>query len=294
METGTPEGVRHNPESQEKNQEKNRPLRYAGIFAGAFVRTIAVVLGLTATFLLFVTVTEWSQKSSCNVAVRTLYGTLLTYGNDGDSTDSGALVRALEADELDETIVAVVLDVDSLGGLPVAGEEVANQLARMTKPTVAVIRSAGTSAAYWAAVGADHIIASPSSDIGSIGVIVEFPDESEKNKNEGIFVNEFTSGVFKNLGTPNRPVTEEEKELLERDISVILDEFVGAVSRARRLTYEEVKRIADGSTMLGRQAKEEGLIDEIGSFAEARSYLAGIIDEEPVLCEPNITSVFSY
>jgi len=275
-------------------QEKGRARRYAGIFAGTFVRTIAVILGLTLAFLFFAIITEWNQKSSCNVSVRTLYGTLLTYGTDGDSTDSGALVRALEDDELDETIHAVVLDIDSLGGLPVAGEEVAGQLARMTKPTVAVIRSAGTSAAYWAALGADHIIASPSSDIGSIGVIVEFPDESEKNKNEGIVVNEFSSGAFKNIGTPNRPVTPEEKKLLERDIAVILDEFMNAVSRSRHLTLDEVKIIADGSTMLGRQAKEVGLVDAIGSFAEARDYLRGVMSNEPVFCEPNLTSVFAY
>lgn len=279
------------PETK-KTEEKSSARRYLGIFAGAFVRTIAVVSGLTLAFIAFAAVTEWSQKSSCNVSVRTLYGTLLTYGNDGDSTDSGALVRALEEDERDETIRAVVLDIDSLGGFPVAGEEVARQLDRMTKPTVAVIRSAGTSAAYWAALGADHIVASPSSDIGSIGVIVEFPDESEKNKNEGIVVNEFSSGVFKNIGTPNRPVTPEEKKLLERDINIILGEFVSAVSQARHLTEEEVAKIADGSTMLGRQAKEAGLIDAIGSFAEARSYLAGVMNEEPVFCEPNLSSVF--
>jgi protease-4 len=275
-------------------QEKGRARRYAGIFAGAFVRTIAVAAGLTGVFIFFAVATEWNQKSSCNVSVRTLYGTLLTYGYEGDSTDSGALVRALEDDEADETIAAIVLDIDSLGGLPVAGEEVANQLLRMTKPTVAVIRSAGTSAAYWAATGADHIIASPSSDIGSIGVIVEFPDESEKNKKEGIVVNEFTSGVFKNLGTPNRPVTPEEKKLLDRDIAAILDEFMSAVATARHLTREEVQKIADGSTMLGRQAKEAGLVDAIGSFAEARGYLAGVIDEEPILCEPDLSSVFAY
>lgn len=276
------------------HQEKGKARRYAGIFAGSFVRTIAVVFGLTCSFLLLAVVTEWNQKSSCNVAVRTLHGTLLTYGYDGDSTDSGALVRALEADELDDTIGAVVLDIDSPGGLPVAGEEVAAQLARMKKPTVAVIRGAGTSAAYWAAVGANYIIASPSSDIGSIGVIVELTDESAKNKNEGIVVNEFTSGIFKNLGTPNRPVTPEEKKLLERDIALILDEFVNAVARARHLSVEEVKKIADGSTMLGRQAKEKGLIDEIGSFAEAKSHLAGIMGKEPVFCEPDVSSVFAY
>ncbi len=281
------------PNLVKPTQEKGRARRYTGIFAGAFVRTIAVVSGLTVFIIFFAVATEWNQKSSCNVSVRTVYGTLLTYGTTGDSTDSGALVRALEDDEADETIAAIVLDIDSLGGLPVAGEEVANQLLRMTKPTVAVIRSAGTSAAYWAATGADHIIASPSSDIGSIGVVVEFPDESVKNKNEGIAINEFASGVFKNLGTPNRPVTPEEKKLLERDIAAILDEFIAAVASARRLTPEEVKKIADGSTMLGRQAKQVGLIDAIGSFAEAKSYLADVIGDEAIFCEPDLTSVFS-
>lgn len=274
--------------------EKGRVRRYAGIFLGAFVRTIAVASALTVALFAVAFFVDQSERSSCNVSVRTIYGELLTYGETGDSTNSGDLVRLLEKDDRDDSVKAIIVDIDSPGGIPVAGEEIAYQLLRMKKPTVAVIRSTGASSAYWAAVGADRIFASPSSDIGSIGVSVSFPDESEKNKKDGIVMNEFASGVFKNIGTPNRPVTPEERTLLEKSINDIYVEFVSAVSRARNIPEEKVKKLADGSTMLGRRALAEGLIDEIGSFAEAREYLRGIISEEPVLCEPDLFSQIGY
>ena len=173
-----------------------------------------------------------------------------------------------------------------------AGEEIALALERLAKPNVAVIRSLGASAAYWAAAGSDHIIASRSSDIGSIGVMVTFVDESEKNKQDGIVYNEYSSGEFKTMGTPNRPVTEKEEALVKRDIDEILEQFMQYISEARGLTMEQVRAMSDGSTMTGVRAKDAGLIDELGSFAEAKEYIRTTTGEEPVFCEPNSEPLF--
>lgn len=265
---------------------------YASLFFSTLLRTLAVGLGVALLFVLVGVATEVGQGNLCNVSVRTLYGDLMTYGDPFTVTDSGALVRALGRDESDENIIAVVLDVDSPGGLPVSGEEVANALQRLSKPNVAVIRSVGASASYWAAAGADHVIASRSSDVGSIGVMVTFVDESAKNKIDGVEYSEFSSGEFKTMGTPNRPATENEKALVERDIDDIHEQFVEFIAGARKIPIEQVLAMSDGSTMTGARAKEAGLIDELGSFEEARMYIKEMTGEEPVFCEPNAEPLF--
>ncbi len=266
--------------------------QYVAVFVSTLMKTLAVGVGILIIILGVSITTLATQKNECNVSVRTLHGDLVTYSHGGDETDSGALVRGLVQDENDKNIKAVVLDIDSPGGYPVAGEEVANQLSRLSKPNVAVIRSVGASAAYWAATGADQIFASQSSDVGSIGVIVSFPDQSEKNKRDGIAYNEITSGKFKNLGTPNRPITTEEKTLIERDINEIFEQFVATVATARHLDIEKVRALADGSTMTGKRAKKEGLIDAIGGLEDARVYLKGKMGEEPVFCTPDSQQFF--
>lgn len=265
---------------------------YLAIFSAAFLRTLAVGLGITLFVVIAGVTAEVTEERQCNVSVRTLYGELTTYSYGGDETDSGALVRALLRDDNDENIKAVILDIDSPGGLPVAGEEIANQLSRLAKPNAAVIRSVGASAAYWAASGADIIFASQSSDVGSIGVIVSFPDESEKNKRDGVVYNEFASGKYKNLGTPTRPVTNDEKELLEEGIADVYEHFLSSVAMLRNMDIEKVRAHADGSTFAGVKAKERGLIDAIGGIEEARAYVEEQIGEEAVLCEPNAEPLF--
>ncbi len=292
MET-TPAFKQDTPTLPPKEKPTRRVRHYLDMFGTSFVKTFGVGLGVAVLLFAFGAATSVSQKSQCNVSVRTLYGELNTYPlGQWDETDSGTLVRSLERDEQDDGIIAVVLDVDSPGGYPVAGEEVSSALLRLTKPNVAVIRSTGASAAYWAAMGADYVFASRSSDVGSIGVIVSFPDESEKNKTEGVAYNEFTSGTFKNLGTPTRPVTKDEKALIERDIKEVHENFVSAVSAQRNLSIEKVRALADGSSMTGSRAKEEGLIDAIGGFEEAKVYLAEKLGVPVVFCEPNAEPLF--
>jgi protease-4 len=265
---------------------------YLAIFAGATTRTLAVGFGLTVLFLVVGIATELTKKSQCNISVRTLHGEVSTYSYDVSVVDAGMLVRDLARDEDDENIKGIILDIDSPGGSPVAGEEIANQLLRMSKPNSAVIRGVGASAAYWAAVGADSIFASRSSDVGSIGVIVSFPDESEKNKRDGISYNEFASGKYKNLGTPTRPVTKEEKVLLEEGIADVYAHFIDSVSIARNMATATVRALADGSSLTGKRAQEKGLVDYIGDIEDARIDMEEQIGEKAVLCEPDAVPFF--
>jgi protease-4 len=184
----------------------------------------------------------------------------------------------------DDEIKAVILAIDSFGGDAVAGEEVANALKELGKPSVAVVRAVGASAAYWAATGADKIYASKLSDVGSIGVTSSYLDESVKNKKEGYTYNEISSAKYKNLGDPARPLSAEERALLQVDINKAHKVFVQAVVANRRLELSAVEKLANGLTYLGEDALTYGLIDGIGDVQAATKFLEEQIGAPAQVC----------
>lgn len=233
----------------------------------------------------------------CNVANIQLHGLLLTHviefegeeANDifpilSNQVSSQDIVRALEEAEEDDSIKAVILEIDSSGGSAVADEEIANALKRAKKPTVALIRAFGNSSAYYAATGADIIFASKDSDIGSIGVSMSYLDNVAKNQKEGLTYNQLSLGKFKDISDPDKPLTNEEKKLLMRNLEIMHENFIKAVAENRDLDLEKVRQLADGSSMLGEMALERGLIDRIGGLYEVKEYLKEIIGEEVEVC----------
>lgn len=233
--------------------------------------------------------TAEADYSGCTVLGIDLHGTLLTYVppaneddplSDKDVSASQEIVSAIEGVQSDDNIKAILIEVDSAGGMPVAGEEIANALKASGKPTVAVIRQLGTSAAYWAATGADRIFASKNSDVGSIGVTMSYLENADKDTK---YV-QLSSGKYKDAGDPDKPLTAEEKELFMRDIKLVHENFIEDVATNRNIPLEEVRSIADGSSVLGTTAKSLKLIDEIGSWTEAEKYLEQQIGEKPEVC----------
>lgn len=232
------------------------------------------------------------QSQSCNVAGVGLRGALMTYLAETTNEEDEDVTEAYDATSsenigylIDEAknlnhIKAILVEVDSYGGSPVAGEEVASFITRAGKPVVAVIRQAGTSAAYWAISPADRIFASRNSDIGGIGVTMSYLQEASKDKK---FI-ELASGKFKDTGNSDKPITDEERTLLLRDLKIAHQNFIEDVAQNRKLSIDAVSRLADGSTMLGAAAKEAGLIDEIGSNYEAEAYLSQQLGEKARVC----------
>lgn len=234
------------------------------------------------------------REYSCNTIVLDVKGDLVTsYATAGVSDDAMGYVtysdwfaKTVELTEKSKTVKAIIIDIDSYGGLPVAGEEIANALKRTEKKNVALIRTAGLSSAYWAASGADRIIASRNSDVGSIGVSLQLRNFVEKNKKEGIRVTSITSGQYKGIGDPNRELTDDEKKMLQEDVDKIHENFVSAISENRGLPKEDVSKLATGESMLGEEALDGKLIDAIGDLADAKAYLAKELGEEVRICMP--------
>lgn len=234
------------------------------------------------------------DTADCNVVGINLHGDLYTYLPPEDSTglfdssndkaSSDAITYYINQADEDEKIKAILLEVDSYGGTPVAAEEIANTLKASAKPTVALIRQAGTSGAYYAATGAQKIYASKLSDIGGIGVTQSYLDNIGKNQKEGLSFVQLSVGKFKDMGNPDKPLTEEEKALIYRDLNITQQAFIEAVSVNRKIPLADVQKIADGSSVMGAKAKELHLIDEIGGIAEVEKYLSEKIGEKAEVC----------
>ena len=236
----------------------------------------------------------WCLRSD-NVALINIHGDIVTYlpvsayTEEGsydfsDSVSSEDIIFYIDEIEKNNNIKAIILEIDSYGGYPVASEEIMNAIKRAKKPTIALIREGCASGAYLAASGADKIYASEMSDVGSIGVTMSYLDYSQQNKKEGIIYQQLSSGKFKNAGDPNKELTEEEKELYMRDINIMHEAFVKKVAENRGLETEQVEKIADGSTMMGKAAKENGLIDEIGDIYDVQDWIRKEFDIEPSIC----------
>src|SRR3989344_417911 len=232
-----------------------------------------------------------SADYGCNVWGIELRGELVTYRLGGeteeepvDQTSSEEIVNTIQEAESDPKVKAILLEVDSPGGSGVAAEEIANALKYSTKPTVAQIRESGVSAAYWSATGAKTIFASANSDVGGIGVTMSYLQNVNQNTQNGLEFIELNTGKFKNAGDPNKPLTAEEQKLFQRDLDIMLDNFISDVAHNRSIPLEEVRKLADGSSMLGTMALQNKLIDKIGGQTEVKRYLKEKIGEDPEIC----------
>lgn len=231
--------------------------------------------------------------NNCNVQGIKLYGGLYTYRNSAsdnagqsskDVASSEEITSAIEKADKNHSIKAILLEVDSAGGSPVGGWEIEEALKHSSKPTVALIRERGDSAGYLAASGAKYIIASANSDVGSIGVTMSYLGNADKNTTDGLTFYELSEGKFKDAGNPDKILTQDEGDLFMRDVKVLYNNFIKYVSENRHLDIKKVTELADGSSMLGQMAKDNGLIDQIGGIYEVKDYLQKQIKSTPNIC----------
>lgn len=234
----------------------------------------------------------------CNISVIPIVGEITSYDGETSggpeekaapvSTSGDFVAGYIRAAEADPNIVGILARIDSYGGSGSGGEVIASALARSALPSVALIRSAGASAAYMAALGADAIIASRHAAIGSIGITYSYLDETKKNEQEGLTFISLASGPFKDSGSPNKPLTGEERALFERNIAYYHRAFVDMVAEFRHLPREQVEELSDGATLPGELAVETGLVDALGDQETARQWFSqtlGLAPEEVVFCE---------
>ena len=193
----------------------------------------------------------------------------------------------------DPAVRAVVIRMNTPGGSAAAAQEIGAAVRRLReagKPVVVSIADLGASGGYWIAATADRIVANPASLTGSIGVIMEVTHYEDLYQKLGIDVETIKSGAYKDIGSATRPPTADEKRILQGLVNDIFAQFVDVVAEGRRLSRQKVLELADGRVFTGRQAKEAGLVDELGTFedaAELAASLAGLEDYELVEYGPS-------
>lgn len=185
---------------------------------------------------------------------------------------AGWLKRQLRQAQKDDHVKGVLLRVNSPGGTVATSQELEKAVIAFKstgKPIVVSMIDVAASGGYYIAAPADKIVALPGTITGSIGVIINLYNLEGAERKLGIEPQVVKSGKFKDIASFNRPMTPEERELLQGIIMDSYDQFVSAVAQGRHMDVEAVKKVADGRILSGRQAKEAGLVDELGGYDEA-------------------------
>lgn len=181
----------------------------------------------------------------------------------------------LEKASEDKNVKALILRLDTPGGEVTASDILYNEILKFKEktsiPVVGLMMGLATSGGYYVASACDHVIAHPSTITGSIGVISIFPNLQELFTKIGIKVNVIKSGKMKDSGSAFRDLTEEEKKVFQSVIDEMYNKFLDVVYQKRKdsISFEKLKKIADGRIYTASQAHTLKLIDEIGYFDSA-------------------------
>jgi protease-4 len=214
-------------------------------------------------------------NSGPKLAVVYATGTI-TSGESGTSFEGpmmGAetVSRALEDAAGDDQVRAIVLRIDSPGGSALASDLVwrATQEARKKKPVIVSMSDVAGSGGYYIAAGASRIVAEPATLTGSIGVVMVRPDIRGLLTRLGITTATLSRGKFADMGDISAPLSPEGRQKLVAEMDHIYQNFVDRVATGRKLSAERVNEIGRGRVWTGTQAKENGLVDELGGFPAA-------------------------
>ena len=215
----------------------------------------------------------------------------------GDGGGTDAIIRQIHAARDDEDVRAVVMRINSPGGSAPASQEVGEELKKLRASGKVVFASMGDIAAsggYWIAALCDHIYANPGTITGSIGVYIPYANWEELFQKIGVHTEKIKSGPHKDMLSPERPMTGEERQILQGMVDDLYDQFVSVVAEGRRMDPAKVKQLADGRVYTGRQALSLGLVDSMGTMEDAVNAAAkkAGIQGKPQLREYGRTSLW--
>jgi protease IV len=249
-------------------------------------RTILALLGLVvAAAVGFSLLTSLTLDSSLlggeKVAVVRIEGVIL---------DSREAIEELRKFRDNPSIKAIVLRIDSPGGGVVPSQEIYAEVQKArAEGKVKIVTSMGNLAAsggYYIAAATDKIVANPGTLTGSIGVIMELANLQGLLEKVGVQSVVIKSGKHKDLASPFRAMSPEERALLQSVLDDVHDQFIQAVAAGRAMKVEQVRDLADGRIFTGRQAKAAKLVDELGDLQDAiklAARMVGIAGEPRVI-----------
>jgi protease-4 len=246
-----------------------------------------VVLFLATIWFLMAMMEDGGLPGGARIAVLEVNGIIgvgLDRGADADS-----LVRTLGEYRDDSSVAAVVLRINSPGGVVGPTQEIFSAVERVRaagKPVVASLGAVAASGGYYVAVAANRIFASPGTLTGSIGVIMQLANVEGLLKKVGVDYVVVKAGAYKDIGNFARPMKPEERQVLQALLDDVYGQFVTAVAARRGLDRNTVLGFADGRIYSGQQARALKMVDELGGLEdaiEAAGKLAGIVGKPRVI-----------
>lgn len=244
-------------------------------------RKLLLIIGITVAAMVvlgvIVAVTGDSLK----------HGDVAVVPIDGMIVSPDHFVQDMEDLRKDKSVKAIVLRIDSPGGAVAAGQEMTAEVQRVVddKPVVVSMGNVAASAGYYIASASDYIIANPGTVTASIGVRMEHAEIEKLLSTLGIKMENLKSGALKDIGTYDRPMTAEERAVLQSILHEMHEQFITTVAENRKLSIEDVRQIADGRPMTGADALKHKLIDALGGEQDAiakAGELAKIVGEPTV------------
>ncbi|MFO7983224.1 MAG: signal peptide peptidase SppA [Desulfuromonadales bacterium] len=251
---------------------------------------LAAILVTGAIFLFFavmVIVVAVAMKRPASISIGPKVGVVEV---EGAIVTSNSIIRQLKSFREDNSVKSIVLRVNSPGGGVAPSQEIHTEVLKAVekKPVVVSMGSVAASGGYYIAAPASRIVANPGTITGSIGVIMEFANLEELFEKIGLKTYIVKSGPYKDLGSPVKPMSENDRKLLQGLISDVHQQFTQAVSEGRNIDHQKVVALADGRIFTGRQALDENLIDELGNVEDAIDTAAkmGGIEGKPRVVYP--------
>lgn len=220
-----------------------------------------------------------------NIAVVYIYGPIQIQPSSGlfNISPGGAdyIVQKLKRIRENPNIKAVVLRINSPGGSVGAVQEIYNELLKLKESGKKIVASQGevsASGGYYLAVAADKIVSNPGALTGSIGVLIPITNFEGLFEKLGINVEVIKSSAHKDIGSSSRSLTQKERGILEDMVDSAYQQFLYAVKMGRGnvMTEEEIEKAADGRIMTGEQARDLGLVDELGNLEDAINIAADL------------------
>lgn len=194
---------------------------------------------------------------------------------EGTITEDDDVIDLIDDLRTARQVKGVIVTVDSPGGTTTGGEAIFEAIRRLAedKPVVAQVGTLAASAGYMIASATDYIVARQTSIVGSIGVLIEYPDVTELMDRIGVKMEAVKSSPLKAEPSPFTPTSPEARQMLAAMIRDSYDWFVDLVAERRKLPREEAVKLSDGSIFTGRQALERKLVDQLGGKREAQAWL---------------------
>ncbi len=232
--------------------------------------TVIIVIAVLYLISLGISFFYGGNTESNTIAVIPINGPIM-YGDSGSlfggggNADPDTIIGFINDANKNPDVKGIILDINSPGGTVLASKEIANAVKKSNKPVISVIHEVGASGAYWIASASDYIIADELSITGSIGVIGSYLEFSDLFDKYGVTYQRLVGGSYKDAGSPYKDLTPEERKLLQSKIDLIHEAFVREVATNRNMSVSDVRKSATGIFYLGSEAKDLGLIDELGN-----------------------------